>query len=448
MFTLPSEILTLLSAFGPLFSSSVWQSAQILITGCLLSQHSRTVTSSLRAVGLSDLKEFSKYHRVLSRAKWSNLAASQILFGLIVMILVPECGPIIIGADETLERRRGKKIKAKGWYRDAVHSHGKHVVTCLGLEWLSLQLIVPVPWSKRPWALPFLTILQPSKKSDQTAEKRHKTSIDWTIQALKLLRRWAPTRDIIFLVDGAFASFELLKEAATLQIALVSRLRINARVYHYPTIPPKGTRGPKPKKGKKLPSLKSMAEDPNTVWEEHQMEWYQKGFKSFRYFSSTALWYKPKHDPIEIRYVVVWLNGSKTPQAFFSNQVYWSPIKILEQYMLRWNLEVTFEEAREHLGVETQRQWSDLAIQRTTPILMGLFSIVTLAAALKHQHTPFIPKQTGWYQKQYVTFSDLIAWVRRDTWSRKYLRFPKSDKPKLFQPDEIKTLIQQLLDAA
>lgn len=448
MFTLPVEIVSVLEMFRPLFSVPVWGSAQTLVLGALLSQGSRTVSSCLRASGLQEEAHFCNYHRVLNRAKWSSLAAAKILFGALVLFLVPADAPIVLGADETLERRRGKKIKAKGWYRDAVQSQGQHVVTCLGLEWLSFQLIVCVPWSSRPWALPFLTILQPSKKSNESANKRHKTSIDWTIQALKQLRRWTPTRDLIFLADGAFASFELLEAAHSLQMSLVSRLKINARLYDFPPVTPTGKRGPKPKKGNKRPALKELAQNSNLLWQTASVDWYQQGKKTFRYASNTALWHKTNHDPLPIRWVLVWLEGAKTPQAFFSNQLHWEPLTILQHYMTRWNLEVTFEEVRAQLGVETQRQWSDLAIQRTLPALMGLFSLVTLAAAWKHQQKPFTPKQSGWYQKQQVTFSDLMAWIRRDTWSRKYLHLQNPEKPNLFQQHEVQTLINQLLDAA
>ncbi len=209
MFSLPNEFVIFLDALRPLFSPSVWRWAQTLVLGAILCQGNRTVASCLRAVGLGNTPDFCRDHHVLRRARWSGLAAAKILFGLLIVVFVPPHAAIVIGADETLERRQGKKIKAKGWYRDAVRSKGKHVVTCLGLAWLCFMLIVPVPWSSRQWALPFWTMLQPSKKANDEAGKRHKTSIDWTIQALKQLRRWEPTRRLILLVDGGFASFDL-----------------------------------------------------------------------------------------------------------------------------------------------------------------------------------------------------------------------------------------------
>ena len=157
-----------------------WKNINTLLIGAILCRGARRITSILRVMGLSEIKNFSKYHRVLSRTQWNSLIASQILFGLLVNLL-PESWPIIVAVDETLERRRGKKIKAKGAYRDAVASSQSRVVICFGLKWECMTLIVPLPWCKRPWALPFMVILSPSKKSDEAAGLRHKTSIDWTI---------------------------------------------------------------------------------------------------------------------------------------------------------------------------------------------------------------------------------------------------------------------------
>ena len=159
-------------------------------------------------MGLSEVKNFSKYHRVLSRTQWSGLAASKILFGLLINLL-PESWPKIVAVDETLERRRGKKIKAKGAYRDAVASSQSRVVICFGLKWECMTLIVPLPWCKRPWALPFMVILSPSKKSDEAAGKRHKTSIDWTIQMVRCVSRWLNRAPWILVGDGAYACMAL-----------------------------------------------------------------------------------------------------------------------------------------------------------------------------------------------------------------------------------------------
>ena len=162
MFCVPQEVLVVLCAFAPLFSESVWNHARTLAIGAILSTGKRTVTSALRVMGLREEERFTNFHRVLNRAKWSTVQGAKILLGLLIA-LVPASVPLIIVIDETIERRKGKKIKAKGCYRDSVRSTQKKVVRCFGLKWISMMLIVSVPWARRAWALPFLTVLAPSK---------------------------------------------------------------------------------------------------------------------------------------------------------------------------------------------------------------------------------------------------------------------------------------------
>src|SRR5262245_55887653 len=157
--SLPAEMMVLLAPFAQLFSERVWLQAQVLVLGAILAPGNRTVTSCLRVLGLSWEWRFTNYHRVLNRAQWSALQASKILLGVLVRLLVPPGVTIVLGADDTVERRSGRKIKTKGCYRDAVRSSKKHVIRCFGLKWVSMMLLVQVPWSRRVWALPFLTAL-------------------------------------------------------------------------------------------------------------------------------------------------------------------------------------------------------------------------------------------------------------------------------------------------
>jgi len=163
MLNLPTEIMILMQHFAPVFSERTWDWVQVLMVGAILTPGKRTVTSVLRVMGLSEERQFQCYHRVLNRAKWSSLQVSQILLGLLVMTFVPPGWPVIVAADETLERRQGNKIKAKSVFRDAVRSSKTHKVTSYGLRWVSMALLVPVPWSRRVWTLPFLTVLAPGE---------------------------------------------------------------------------------------------------------------------------------------------------------------------------------------------------------------------------------------------------------------------------------------------
>ncbi len=171
-------MLHLLNPFMPLFSRRVWPHVQVLLAGAILTPGKRTVSAALRVMGLGQTEHFQRYHRVLNRASWSGRAASRVLLSLLVSTFVPD-GPLVIGVDETLERRWGKKIAAKGIYRDPVRSTHERFVKASGLRWVCLMLLVPVPWARRVWALPFLSVLAPSKRYAAQRGKHHKKMTDW-----------------------------------------------------------------------------------------------------------------------------------------------------------------------------------------------------------------------------------------------------------------------------
>jgi hypothetical protein len=417
--SLPVEIIVLLAPFAQLFSARVWLHAQVLVLGAILAPGNRTVSSCLRVMGLAWEYRFTNYHRVLNRAVWSALQASKILLGVLVLLLVPPGAAIVLGADDTIERRSGRQIKAKGCYRDAVRSSKKHVVRCFGLKWVSLMLLVSVPWAKRVWALPFLTALCWPK--GRPAKRRHKTSVDWVRQMMKQARRWLPERLLVLVVDGGFAAVALALACGDSQVVMVARLRLDAALYHPPAPQPPSKRGRKPTKGQRQRSLKVWAARSDTPWEELESEWYGGQRKLLWVFSRIALWYTPGWAPVPIRFVLVRdPEGKLQDAAFFCTDLQATPAQILHWVVMRWSVEVTFEEVRAHLGVETQRQWSDLAIARTTPVLLGLFSLVTVLALRLSPNGRIPVEATAWYHKTEATFGDCLILVRRHIWRARY----------------------------
>jgi hypothetical protein len=318
----------------------------------------------------------------------------------------------VLGADETLERRGGRKITATGWYRDAVRSTKKHVVRCFGLKWVSMMLLVPVPWARRGWALPFLTALcWPAEKGGQ---RRHKTSVDWVRQMMKQVRRWLPGRRLGLVVDGGLAAVSLALACVQSQVVMVSRRRWDAALSHPPGPPPPGKRGPKPLKGKRQRSLQGWASRSDTPWETVEVDWYGGQRQRLWVFAHTALWYPPRLLPVAIRSMLVAdPEGKRRREAVFCTDLQATPVHILEWVVMRWSVEVTLEEGRAHLGLETQRQWSDQAMARTTPVPLALFSLVTvLAWKLSHGEQMPVPATT-WYRKAEPTVADCRALVRR-----------------------------------
>ena len=419
---MPCEFIALIVAFAPLFSKPVFQHAQVLLMGAILSPGKRTVTAALRVMGLSQDEQFQNYQRVLNRARWSGLAAGQILLGLLVSAFAPT-GTIVLGLDDTIERRRGEKIVAKGVYRDPVRSSHSHFVKASGLRWLCLMLLVEIPWAARVWALPFMTALCPSERYCKERGRAHRTLTDRARQMLLLAARWLPNREIVVTADSSFAALELL-EAVRDSVTVVTRLRLDAALYEPAPARCAGQMGRPRKKGKRLPTLEQVAADRQTTWQEVTVrDWYGAPQRVVEVVTGTCVWYHTGMPAVPIRWVLIRDPQEKfATQALLSTQLEATPQQILAWFVRRWQMEVTFEEARAHLGMETQRQWSEKAVARTTPCLLGLYSFVSLLAArlLKEQGLP--ARRDAWYAKQCATFSDTIAFVRRWLWSQQHFQ--------------------------
>lgn len=424
------EYIKILALFSKHFTPALWPHVQVLVTGAILARGQRTVTAILRVMGLSQEAHFVTYHRVLNRAVWSSLALSRSLLQLLLQVFVPQ-GPIVMGGDDTIERRRGRRIAAKGIYRDPVRSSHSHFVKASGLRWLSLMLLVPIPFAKRVWALPFLTVLAPSERYYQRRRRAHKKLTDWMRQTVLQVRRWLPERDIVFVADSGYAAIELLWRMTQLAnpVTMVVRFRQDAALFE-PLAPRRaGQRGRPRKTGQRLPTLKQVAANPKTRWQRQVVPyWYGEAQRNIEITSSTAVWYHRGLPPLPIRWVLVRdpLGKFKT-QALLCTDLQADPLQIVQWFVQRWQLEVTQHELREHLGVETQRQWSDQAIARTTPTLFGLFSLVTILAHRLAQHGKLLTRQTAWYAKPLPTFSDALAAVRLELWREPHLHTSRAN---------------------
>lgn len=417
MITIPEEFSKQISVFAPMFTKKVFRHIETLVMGSLLVVGRRTVCSALRAMGLEHEKRFHKYHRVLSKAKWSAYQGARILLDLLISKLVTDSGPLVFGLDETLERRWGSKIKARGIYRDAVRSSHSYFVKCSGLRWMCMMLLTPISWAKRVWALPFLTVLAPCERYNKQKGKKHKKLTDWAKQMILQLKRWLPNRQLIVIADSSYASYSLL-DAVLHHVCMITPLRLDARLFDTPSPQPAGKRGPKPKIGVRQPTLKQRVEDNSIHWQTIIIpQWYGQSNKVMQIATGTALWYKSNDPLVALRWVLIKdPTGGIAPKALLSTDLALDAQRIVNYFIRRWTVEVTFEESRRHLGVESQRQWSDLAIARTTPALMGLFSIVTLWVHKIQQQQGIEAQCSAWYQKQQPTFSDAIALVRQQLW--------------------------------
>jgi hypothetical protein len=234
---------------------------------------------------------------------------------------------------------------------------------------------------------------------------------------MKQVRRWLPGRRLVVVVDGGFAAVSLAIACVKHHVTMVSRVRWDAALYHPPGPQLPSKRGPNPTKGKRQRRLQSWAERSDTPWETVEVVWYGGQLKTLGVFSRTALWSTPRQPPVALRSVLVAdPEGKLRMAAFCCTDLEATPVEILPWVVMRWSVEVTVEESRTHLGLETQRQWSDHAIARTTPVLLALFSLVTvLALRLSHEGRIPVPV-TAWYHKGEPTVSDCLALVRQHLW--------------------------------
>jgi hypothetical protein len=414
---LPARFARVILAFAPLFVHRTWRHARVLLIGAILAPGRRTVASVLRMTGRSRERRFVNYHRVLSRAAWEPRAGARVLLGLLIGAFAPS-GPVVMALDDTIERRRGKRITAKGIYRDPVRSSDAHFVKASGLRWMSLMLLAPIPWARRVWALPFLTALVPSERSSREQGHRHRSLLDVGRQLALQARRWLPGRDVVLVTDSGFSALLFLDAMRRGGVAAITRLRFDAALYD--PAPPRlpGTIGRPRTKGARLPTLSNVLADKTTPWQAVVVPgWYGAGERVIEIASSTAVWRHGGLPVVPIRWVLIRDPEHRfTPQALLCTDLAREPGQIVAWFVRRWCVEVTFQEARAHLGIETQRQWSDKAVARTTPCLLALFSIVTLLATRLPARERRRITATAWYPKPQPTFSDALAAVRHAIW--------------------------------
>lgn len=293
------------------------------------------------------------------------------------------------------------------------------------------MLLVPIPWTQRVWTLPFLTVLAPSERYNHQHSRRHKALTDWARQMLMQVRRWLGNRPLVVVADSSFAALEFLGAVSHLPnpVHVVTRLRLDAALYE-PT-PPRDshTLGRPRKVGPRLATLKTLLEDATTCWQSLTLEdWYGHQTYTVEWVSQTAVWYHTGLPALPIRWVLVRDPlGKLDPQAFLCTDLEATPAQCLLWFRQRWQVEVTFQEVRAHLGVETQRQWADLAILRTTPALLALFSLVVLLTQRLHRQFSFPLPQTAWYSKQCPTFADALAFLRRYLWASRLFQTSRDD---------------------
>ena len=238
-------------------------------------------------------------------------------------------GPVIIGLDDTLERRWGAKIQARGIYRDPVRSSHGHFVKASGLRWLSVMLLPEVSWAGRVWGLPFLTALAPSERYSKARGRPHKKLTDWGRQVLLQASRWLPGRKIIAVAGSSYAAIDRLN-AVRRRVCMITRLRLDGRLFDPPARRRPDSAGRPRVIGKRQANLAQRLTNPKTRWRRLQVTgWYGRGERLVEVVTGTALWHHPGR-LVPIRYVLVRdVEAEFRPQAFLCTDLDADPLDIL-----------------------------------------------------------------------------------------------------------------------
>lgn len=397
-----------------------------LVTGLIVTMGRRTVSHSLVAIKPLLKGHWSNYHRLYSSARFSMNCLAAALVRQVVALL-PVDAVIQLVADDTVDGKEGDCVWAKSAHRDPVRSTRSTTKIKFGHKWLVMCVLVQLKGWSRPWALPIMCGLCVSPKTAGTIKRRPKTASQLTRQMLVRLMRWFPDRKFILTGDYAVVTHQTVAFAHRHEdrLTVVGRLRGDANLYAPPNNPNRKSRcGGLVKKGRKLPAPSKQIK--KLAVSEQKIEWYGNSHRTVRHVTEQALWYDKHNSGVTpIRWVCV-LGDPKQNQEhayFFCSDVAVTAVWIIQQYARRWSIEVTFEESRALLGLETTRHWCKQSVLRVTPILLGLFSVVTLIwNNLPAARRRVVSTATPCYVKSSVTFADALAAVRRELWKTTLLR--------------------------
>ena len=403
MLILPSDIMPVLLPFAQLFSERIWQWVQVLIVGAILAPGRRTVTAILRVMGLSHERQFQNYHRVLNRVTWSGLQASRILLGLLVTAFVAAGVPLVLAADETLERRSGPTSMRWAAFRDAVRSTKKRTVMSFGLRWISMMLLVPVPWST-----PRVGLAVPNRsgagqhsqwRATPTPQNQHRLGRSDDRHGTALGAR-ASDRP-----GGGWRVGRCQTRAALPAGARAGQLYLSPTpgclpLRPVPTPAQQRRAALRPNTGRACQLGPAGRRSHNGV-DGDSVSWYGGTTRTVDLATGPGGVARAQAGALTVALGhCARPAGHFAPQFLFATDQAATPAQIVTWFVMRWSEEVTFAEVRAHLGVETQRQWSPLAIERTTPVLLGLFAVVTLLAEHLRAGQPHPRRTAAWYIKR------------------------------------------------
>jgi hypothetical protein len=381
-----------------------FQNYSTILTGWVFAPR-RTVTNILLAAGVAGERHHSAFHRFFSEANWSLDALGLAVFRLIE----PLAGDLLlIAIDDTLAHKRGLKMFGTGMHHDPQLSSRSYWITTWGHCWVVLGVVVHFPlWPDRPFCLPVLFRLYLNKKRAAKERRAYRSKPELAIEMLRILCKHRANRRFHALVDSAYGGQNVLRQLPA-NCDLTSRLRLDARLCDAPPAPTKGQRGRPRKRGTTLPTPGQMLDQ-----RARRVELCIYGRReSARVCDATARVFALPERPLRVVAVEA-LAGGRGREAFYSTCLDAAAEQVLTWYSLRWSVEVTFHDCKQHLGFEEPQGWTRRAVQRTAPMAMLLYTLI-VNWYCQEGHIHYRPLVRPWYrEKPHESFADMLATLRR-----------------------------------
>lgn len=408
---LASSFKSIVAALSMCFTAPSFVTFQHIIAGWVLCSGRHTVTGVLRASGAVGTKHHTCFHRFFRSAVWELEAIGLRVAGLVVKLL-PGDEPIIVPLDDTLGRHTGKHIRAASMHHDPLLSTRVKPVFHWGHVWVVLSLVVRVPVWKKQFALPVLVRLYRSEKLCKKERRRFRKKTELAAEMIAVLAAAFPERRFLVVADAAYANASIIKTLPT-NVHFIGRARLDAALY----APPRSSlgRGRPRIKGERLPSPLQRARSAQG-WRRLRVNVYGRSVM-VRVKEFDALWYTVSGARL-LRLVLVrgW-PGHQDDDVFCCTDLSMTAEAIIQDYCLRWSLEVTFWDSKGKLGFEEPQNRTNRAVERTAPMALFVYTLtvvwfLTVGKDLRAARLPSFP----WYAKRVPAFSDMLAALRRETW--------------------------------
>jgi len=408
------------------------------MTGWVLSHRHRFVTELIQASGCVHDGHHSRYTRFFSAARWSLDALCHTLAMMLVAVFAPT-GDIFIAVDDTLCRKRGLTVFGTGMHHDPLISSRAKPLTSWGHDWVVLTLIIQNPfWAPtKVFALPIGFRLYRNRQGVTKGKKKakgkkkyvpkskrdpnHRTRPELAVELIVLVSGWFPDRKFILTGDSAYGGGSVLQKLPE-NVDLISHVHPKGKLYEpAPKRDPnvkKSTKGPWPKKGKQLPTKEAWAADDTQPWKK--LEFDQYGLHTTLLVKTIqALYYKAGKDRLLTIVLTRDAEGKRPDQMFYCTRLDWKPQQILSAYASRWAIEVTFENSKQHLGLEDPANRTEMAVRRTAPMAFVNYSLIVLwFHQIGHRHVRF-PDRPWYRHKSEPSFADMLTTLRRMSWQDK-----------------------------